>query len=222
MNDMRSNNLTWKKIMKKILFIVFLMLSGSNMYAQYVSVDTIKLNTIYRNLMISNSQENQKAYFKAFPRNWMEYIATYQHYNNSKNKNSQHYLACEQVRAFGKLKVIPYVAYCDKLVKLTVGAKIDLKTSKCLQILLQEKMKTMSGSIFNTLAWLHRGHQFEFWAFYWASSYLGKDTIIELERLQKLHKEKHPLEVLTMVDAYKYFSGKVNPVSSGYLESTKE
>jgi len=208
--------------MRNILFVILITITASDMYAQYVSVDTVKLNEAYRNLMASNSQENQEAYFKAFPSNWMEYIATYQCYKDSKPTSSQYSFVYEQVRAFEKLETISYVEYCRKLVNLAVGAKLDLGASNYLQILLHAKMITMSGSIFNTLAWLHRGHQFEFWAFYWASPYIRKDNVTDLEHLQKLYKEKHPLEVQIMVDAYKFFCGKVNLVSSGYLESDKK
>ena len=68
--------------MKNIVFIIFVAIATNNMYAQYVPIDTVMLNKAYRNLMVSDSRENQEAYFKAFPNNWMEYIATYQYYND--------------------------------------------------------------------------------------------------------------------------------------------
>lgn len=122
--------------MRNILFVILIMITAGNTYAQYVSVDTVKLNKAYRNLMASNSQENQEAYFEAFPSNWMEYIATYQCYKDSKLKNSQYSFVYEQVKAFGNFETISYVEYCRKLVNPAVGAKLDLGASNYLQILL--------------------------------------------------------------------------------------
>ena len=127
--------------MKKILFTIFVVITTNNISAQYIPIDTVMLNTAYRNLMVSNSRENQEAYFKAFPNNWMEYIATYQYYENSlqdKKKNSQYHLAYEQVKAFGNLTVIPEDAYCKKLVYLAVGGRDDADAPNYLKSLLSK------------------------------------------------------------------------------------
>ena len=211
--------------MRTILLALFVSIATNSIYAQYVSVDTVKLNKAYRNLMASDSRENQEAYFKAFPADWMEYIATYQYYENSlenKKKNSQYHLAYKQVEAFGNLKVIPEDAYCKRLVYLAIGGRDDADAPNYLKSLLSQKMQTMSNCIFNIVIKLKVGHQFEFWAFYWASPYSNKEDSEKLEYLQKLYKEKYPLEVKIMIDSFKYSNGKINLVSWGYMESDKK
>ena len=49
--------------MRTILLALFVSIATNSIYAQYVSVDTVKLNKAYRNLMASDSRENQEAYF---------------------------------------------------------------------------------------------------------------------------------------------------------------
>ncbi|SHF48788.1 hypothetical protein SAMN05444349_1222 [Bacteroides faecichinchillae] len=211
--------------MKNIVFIIFVAIATNNMYAQYVPIDTVMLNKAYRNLMVSDSRENQEAYFKAFPNNWMEYIATYQYYKDSlqdKKKNSQYHLAYKQVEAFGNLTVIPEDAYCKKLVYLAIGGRDDADAPSYLKSLLSQKMQVMSNCIFNVINKLKPGHQFEFWEFYWWAPYPGEEDSIELERLKKQYGEIYPIVVQNMVGAYKYFSGGINLVGWGYLESDKK
>lgn len=208
--------------MRNILLVIFVVIATNSIYAQYVPVDTVKLNKAYRNLMVSDSRENQEAYFKAFPDNWMEYIATYQYYEDNwqdKKMNSQYYLYDEQIKAFEYLKVIPTDVYCKKLVNLAVGGRGGGGASGALLSLVHMKMEAMSDCIFNIVAKLRSGHQFEFWAFYWWAPYPGEEDVAELERFQKLYGKIYPIVEQNMTGAYKYFSGGVNLVSWGYLEA---
>lgn len=208
--------------MRNLLLFLFVAITTNNMYAQYVPIDTVMLNKAYRNLMVSDSRENQKAYFKAFPNNWMEYIATYQYYKDGlqdKKKNSQYHLAYKQVEAFGNLTVIPEDAYCKKLVDLAVGGRDGGDASGYFKSLLLQKMQVMSNCIFNVVSELRSGHQFEFWAFYWWAPYPDETDLSELKNLKKQYEDIYPTVVQNMVGAYKYFSGGINLVSWGYLEA---
>ena len=61
-------------------FVIYLVLCTS-LYAkaQYVSVDTTKLAQAYAAWQQESSPANQRVFFDAFPKNWMEFIATYQY-----------------------------------------------------------------------------------------------------------------------------------------------
>lgn len=209
--------------MRNLLLFLFVAITANNIYAQYIPVDTVKLNKAYRNLMTLDSRENQEAYFKAFPDNWMEYIATYQYYEDDwqdKKKNSQYYLYDEQIKAFGCLKLIPADVYCKKLVDLAVGGRDGGDASGDLKSLLSQKMQVMSNCIFNVVAKLRSGHQFEFWAFYWWAPYPDETIdMSELKNLKKQYEDIYPTVVQNMVGAYKYFSGGINLVDWGYLEA---
>ncbi|GCB33342.1 hypothetical protein [Bacteroides faecalis] len=207
--------------MKNILLTIFVLIATNSIYAQYVPVDTVKLNKAYNNLIVSDNRENQEAYFKAFPNNWMEYITTYQYYEDSskdKKKNAQYHLAYKQVEAFGKLNVIPEDTYCKKLVYLAIGGRDDADAPSYLKSLLSQKMQVMSNCIFNMINKLKPGHQFEFWAFYWWAPYPEEVDIVELKKLKKQYEEIYPTVVQNMIGAHKYFSGGINLVSWGYLE----
>lgn len=49
--------------MKKILFTIFVVITTNNISAQYIPIDTVMLNTAYRNLMVSNSREKSRSIF---------------------------------------------------------------------------------------------------------------------------------------------------------------
>lgn len=208
--------------MRNLLLFLFVAITANDIYAQYIPVDTVKLNKAYRNLITLDSRENQEAYFKAFPDNWMEYIATYQYYEDDwqdKKKNSQYRIVYEQVKAFGNLKTIPENLYCKKLVNLAIGGRDDADASGDLKSLLSQKMQVMSNCIFNVVSELRSGHQFEFWAFYWWAPYPDETDLSELKNLKKQYEDIYPTVVQNMVGAYKYFSGGINLVSWGYLEA---
>lgn len=61
-------------------FVIYLVLCTS-LYAkaQYVAVDTTKLAQAYAAWQQESSPANQRVFFDAFPKNWMEFIATYQY-----------------------------------------------------------------------------------------------------------------------------------------------
>lgn len=205
--------------MKKIILIIMVALTSNNMFAQYFSVDTAKLNNAYRNLMETpNDAKVQKVYFDAFPATWKDYDMTYQFLPNDNYDLTMYSLADKQVRAFGDLTSIPDDIYCKKLVNLAVGARLEADAPNYLKGLLWEKMKTKMDCIFTALSHLRKGHRMEFWEFYWSNIVESKDIPEEFNRLKKLNQEKHPEEVEIMSDAFKYFYNGVNFESTGYLK----
>ena len=206
--------------MKRLLFAVLMAIASGGAYAQgYVPVDTVKLNKAYRALMKDNTDANREAFFDAFPNNWMEYIATYQPIGADRKPNPQSLLMKEQVAAFGDILGsgwISPVEYCMKLVTLGVGGQLDSGASSALQKVIHEQVLILHDGIFNSLAWLKPGHQFEFWAFFWSSPYQIASLKGVRVYLQERNDKKHPQEVKIMEDAYRYFYGKTGLASEGY------
>lgn len=205
--------------MKKIILIFMVALISNNMSAQYFTVDTARLNNAYRNLIETpNNPKVQEAYFEAFPATWKDYNMTYQYLSNDNYDLTMYHLADKQVRAFGNLTSIPDSIYFKKLVNISIGARMGADAPSALQELLWEKMKTNMEEIFAYLSYLRKGHQMEFWEFYWSNIVESKDIPEEFYRLKKLNQEKHPQEVEIMADAFKYFYNGVNFEGMGFLE----
>lgn len=205
--------------MKKIVLIILVALISNNMSAQYFPVDTARLNNAYRNLMeIPNDPKAQKAYFDAFPATWKDYNMTYQFFPNDNYDLTMYSLADRQVRAFGDLTSILDAIYCNKLINIAVGARLEADAPNYLKGLLWEKMKMKMDCMFTTLSHLRKGHRMEFWGFYWSNIVESKEITEEFNRLKKLNEKKYPEEVEIMTDAFKYFNNGVNFESQGYLK----
>lgn len=205
--------------MKKIILILLTTIIGNNMFAQYFPVDTARLNNAYRNLIETpNNPKVEKAYFDAFPSKWKDYNMTYQYLPNDNYDLTMYSLANKQVKAFGDLSSIPDPIYCEKLVNIAIGARLEADAPNYLKGLLWEKMKTKMDYIFTTLSHLRKGHRMEFWEFYWSNIVESKDIPEEFNRLKKLNEKKYPEEVEIMTDAFKYFYNGVNFESQGYLK----
>lgn len=202
--------------MKRILFVILATIVVGNISAQYIMVDTVKLNNAYRALMADFDNSNkQREFFDAFPKTWMEYIVTYQ-YIPDKKKANLYDIAHKHVDAFSDLTQIPDSLYYGKLVNIAVGAMADADAPSYLRSCLRYRMKNNSEKIFDVLSHFRKGHRFEFWEFYWSNIVVSADIPKELDYLAELHKECHPEEVQIMKDAFKYFYNGVNFVEWGY------
>ena len=62
--------------MKKTFIISLTLCASLYAKAQYVAVDTTKLAQAYAAWQQESSPANQRVFFDAFPKNWMEFIAT--------------------------------------------------------------------------------------------------------------------------------------------------
>lgn len=195
-------------------------LIGNNVFAQYFPVDTAKLNNAYRHLLEEpNNLEAHETYFKIFPGSWKEYEMTYQILPYDNYDSSMHSVAYKHLRAFGdKLTGIPDYPYCEKLVNIAIGMRLDTDVSRYYKDFLWEKMQTKMKYIFSYLDRLRKGHRMEFWEFYWSSTTENKDSLKEFNRLKELYEKKYPDEIEIMAVAYKYFHNGINLASDGYLK----
>ena len=117
-------------------FVIYLVLCTS-LYAkaQYVAVDTTKLAQAYATWQQESSPANQRVFFDAFPKNWMEFIATYQYGAPFYDRANKH------VHALGEMaKAIPTDEYCERLVNLCIGGELDADAPNYLRELVGEAL----------------------------------------------------------------------------------
>lgn len=196
-------------------FVIYLVLCTS-LYAkaQYVSVDTTKLAQAYAAWQQESSPVNQRVFFDAFPKNWMEFIATYQYGAPFYDRANKH------VHALGEMaKAIPTDEYCERLVNLCIGSELDADAPNYLRELVGEVLSADGESrkgIFTCLSRLRIGHRFQFWFFYWSNIVRSRTLEAEFADLYAYAKEAYPAEAVIMADAYKYAYNGVNFMTEGY------
>lgn len=196
-------------------FVIYLVLCTS-LYAkaQYVSVDTTKLAQAYAAWQQESSPANQRVFFDAFPKNWMEFIATYQYGAPFYDRADKH------VHALGEMaKAIPTDEYCERLVNLCIGGELDADAPNYLRELVGEALSADSESrkgIFTCLSRLRIGHRFQFWFFYWSNIVRSRTLEAEFADLYAYAKEHDSAEAVVMADAYKYAYDGVNFMTEGY------
>lgn len=196
-------------------FVIYLVLCTS-LYAkaQYVAVDTTKLAQAYAAWQQESSPANQRVFFDAFPKNWMEFIATYQYGAPFYDRADKH------VHALGEMaKAIPTDEYCERLVNLCIGGELDADAPNYLRELVGEALSADSESrkgIFTCLSRLRIGHRFQFWFFYWSNIVRSRTLEAEFADLYAYAKEHDSAEAVVMADAYKYAYDGVNFMTEGY------
>lgn len=182
--------------------------------AQYVAVDTTKLAQAYAAWQQESSPANQRVFFDAFPKNWMEFIATYQYGAPFYDRADKH------VHALGEMaKAIPTDEYCERLVNLCIGGELDADAPNYLRELVGEALSADSESrkgIFTYLSRLRIGHRFQFWFFYWSNIVRSRTLEAEFADLYAYAKEHDSAEAVVMADAYKYAYDGVNFMTEGY------
>lgn len=200
--------------MKKKFIISLALCTSLYAKAQYVSVDTTKLAQAYAAWQQESSPANQRVFFDAFPKNWMEFIATYQYGAPFYDRANKH------VHALGEMaKAIPTDEYCERLVNLCIGGELDADAPNYLRELVGEALSADGESrkgIFTCLSRLRIGHRFQFWFFYWSNIVRSRTLEAEFADLYAYAKEHDSAEAVVMADAYKYAYDGVNFMTEGY------
>lgn len=233
--------------MKKIIFILlFLLADLSQVSAQYFLIDTLALNTAYRDLQMNpDTQKRQMAFFNAFPNSWNEYIGTYQYVDdhrhegrNTKNaslKNlrnvkktpsgydlTMYNLTADQVGFLkNKMFLIEDSVYCAKVVNLAIGAKLDADEPTYLQSLEHVAMWKRTDAMMKVISQLTTADQMQYWQFFWSSIHRQKSIQTEYNKLYKLLSKKHPEEMKIMATAFKYFYGNTVFQSANHIDQRK-
>ena len=194
-------------------FILTLLLFAtlfSTATAQYFPIDTALLNKTYRTLLQNpQSRELQLDFFKAFPDNWDDFNSTYKYIDKDGYDLSMYSQAYEHIKALAECYAINDTLYCNKLIALSVGASLDVDAPNYLQRLLHNTMKQRNDVFLYCLSEIEKGHQMQFWQFYWSNIVDGQSQKKEFEILYNINKEKYPSLMKTMSIAFEYFNNKV-------------
>ena len=178
--------------------------------AQYFPIDTALLNKTYRTLLQNaQSRESQLDFFKAFPNNWDDFNSTYRYSDKVGYDLSMYSQAYQHIKALGECYAINDTLYCNKLIALSVGASLDVDAPNHLQGLLHYTMQQRNDVFLYCLAKIEKGHQMQFWQFYWSNIVGGQSQEKEFEELYNINKEKYPCLMKTMSIAFEHFNNKV-------------
>ena len=194
--------------MKRVSFIaLFFATFFSTATAQYFPVDTALLNKTYRKLLKNpQSRELQLDFFKAFPDNWDDFNSTYKYSDKDGYDLSMYSQAYEQIKALAECYAINDTLYCNKLIALSVGALLDADAPNHLQGLLHYTMQHRNDTFLYCLSEIEKGHQMQFWQFYWSNIIDGDYQLEEFNKLYNKNKEKYPAMMKTMSIAFEYFN----------------
>ena len=194
--------------MKRVSFIaLFFATFFSTATAQYFPVDTALLNKTYRKLLKNpQSRELQLDFFKAFPDNWDDFNSTYKYSDKEGYDLSMYSQAYEHIKALAECYAINDTLYCNKLIALSVGALLDADAPNHLQGLLHYTMQHRNDVFLYCLSEIEKGHQMQFWQFYWSNIIDGDYQLEEFNKLYNKNKEKYPAMMKTMSIAFEYFN----------------
>ena len=203
-----------KRIFSTLLLFAVLVASAS---AQYFPVDTARLNNAYEALMQSpQSSEKQKDFFNAFPASWEEFNDTYRYCDKEGYDLSIYKKAHKHLKTLENCTAINDTLYCNRLIALSVGASLDADAPNYLKELLHRTMEKKGDVFMYCLSKIEKGHQMQFWQFYWSSSVENADDGKEHKVLYKKHKRQYPQMMKRMTVAFKNFNGGILYISSFY------
>ena len=189
-----------------LLFAAFL----STVTAQYFPIDTTRLNKTYWALLQDpQSRELQLDFFRAFPDNWDDFNSTYKYSDKDGYDLSMYNRAYEHIKALAECYAINDTIYCNKLIALSVGASLDADAPNHLQTLLHDTMQEKNDVFIHCLSKIEKGHQMQFWQFYWSNTVDGQSQEKEFQTLYNINKEKYPNLMKTMSIAFEYFNNEV-------------
>lgn len=120
-----------------------------------------------------------------------------------------YYKAFEHIEALENCTTINDTLYCNRLIALSVGAVLDSDAPNYLQKLLHYTMQHKNDVFMHCLSQIEKGHQMQFWQFYWSNRIDGKNQKQEFKELYNINKKKYPCLMKTMSVAFEYFNNKV-------------
>ena len=193
----------------KRIFLTLLLFATllSTATAQYFPVDTALLNKTYRKLLKNpQSRELQIDFFNTFPDNWDDFNSTYKYSDKEGYDLSMYSQAYEHIKALTECYAINDTLYCNKLIALSVGASLDADAPNHLQGLLHYTMQQRNDVFLYCLSEIEKGHQMQFWQFYWSNIIDGDYQLEEFNKLYNKNKEKYPVMMKTMSFGFEYFN----------------
>ena len=197
--------------MKRLLSTTYLLMTLlATVSAQYFIIDTTRLSKAYNDLL-QNPQSGlkQREFFNAFPGSWQEYYDTYKYCDKEGYDLSMYSRAFEHIKALENCTTINDTLFCNKLIALSVGASLDADAPNYLQELLHHTMQQRNDVFIHCLSKIEKGHQMQFWQFYWSNIVDGQSQEKHFEVLYNINKEKYPCLMKIMSIAFEYFNNKV-------------
>ena len=201
--------------MKQILLTLLLAVLFTTARAQYFPIDTARLNNAYEALSLNpQSYDRQMEFFEAFPNNWYEYYGTYRYCDKKDYDLSMYDIASEHVRALENCTAINDTLFSNRLIALSVGAAIDADAPNYLLMLLHSFMNRKSEVLVYSLSKIAKGHQMQFWQFYWSCITDSDDKRSEFKKLYGKYRRKYPEMMKRMAVAFENFHNGVDFIST--------
>lgn len=145
-------------------------------------------------------------------------MMTYQYNLENDYDLTMYDLAQKQIEALGeKVTLIKDSIYCKKLVNITVGGELEADAPNHYKALLHKTMWLRMDGMLEAISKLRKGHQMQFWQFYWSNPVKSNQIETEYNKLLKLNIDTYPEEMKTMEIAFEYFYDGVN-IDGGYLK----
>lgn len=197
--------------MKRILFFALSLFLYHSATAQYYPVDTLQLNNAYRKIINgNNSLENQLDFLKAFPSTWLEYTLTYLYSSEKGFDRTMSQLSTEHCNVFGdSLYLVNDTIYCNKYINLVIGMQDMGESTIILQESLHGTMSRYGDTMMYLISKLRKGHQLQFWMFYWSSTAetAWRD---EFAHLYNKYKDIYPKETEKMKIGFDNFEDGID------------
>ena len=198
--------------MKKYLFALLLSsFLATPTVAQYYPVDTLRLNKAYNAIINGpNTLEKQTEFFRAFPSTWLEYTLTYLYSPDKSFDNRMSQLTTQHCTIFGdSLYLINDTTYCNKYINLVIGLNDTGENCITLQENLHGAMIKYGDTMMHLISKLRKGHQMQFWMFYWSST---DETAWreEVVNLKNKYNKQYPQEIKIMQLAFEFFENGID------------
>ena len=134
---------------------------------------------------------------------------TYKYCSNEGYDLSTYSRAYEHIQALDGCTAINDTILCNKLISLSVGATLDADAPNYLQGVLHNTMKRNNDTFMYCISKIDKGHQMQFWQFYWSSIIDGRSQQDEFNELYNKNKGKYPAMMKVMSTAFEYFNNGV-------------
>lgn len=197
-------------IMIRTYLLLLLLFCAAILSAQN-NVDTLRLNSSYRELVRNpKSEELQKEFLNAFPNTWKSFLRTYDFY--PEKDLTMYKLGYDHiVNGLGKLiTLLPDSVYCNKLIELSIGGRWEADAPNYLQMVVRQTMQKKPEVMFQRLSLLWQGDVFPFWYFFFHSLHSTKEDMRLYSELHNKMQRKYPQIVKDMEIAFAVSSGKAS------------
>lgn len=160
--------------------------------AQYIPVDTARINKAYNTLAKGNrTSETEMEFLEAYPTTWFEFYMTYSYLYDDTNQNIMCDMCSEHISTLFGLSHINDTILCKKIINLSIGMKDSGECTGVFQDYLIGYILNHENLVFDYLSKLKKGYLMEFWQFCW-STVTECSRAAHFEELYNRNKEKYP------------------------------